>query len=235
MRYHAAEMHDAERAALLAVIEAQNATIQALHGWIQELTRNGQATTGGRPLPSPSLAAPSATALLAPPAGDGDAPPAAAASPPSGARTPGWVVLVLLVLAAGSVGVIASLMRTPGDPLPDLTRVPDADQGIGYSRALLPGVYPLVEQSTGRTIVLRGSPVYVDEEGQRVALPERGRVPIEDQGIDVAHPRAPGVYLLLELSSGRPILDNGSLVYVDEEGRPVPPGQVAQQQASRSQ
>src|SRR5262249_3282679 len=167
--------------------------------------------------------------------GAGKAPPGAAPAPASGARMPGWVVLVLLVLAAGSVGVIASLMRTPGDPLPDLMRVPDDDQGIGYSRALLPGVYPLVEQSTGRTIVLRGSPVYVDEEGQRVALPERGRVPIEDQGIDGAHPRAPGVYLLLELSSGRPILDNGSLVYVDEEGRPVPPGQVAQQQASRSQ
>src|SRR5215475_11089033 len=106
MRYHAAEMHDAERAALLAVIEAQNATIQALHDWIHELTRNGQATKGGPPLPSPSLAAPSATALLAPPAGGGEAPPGATPVPASGARMPGWVVLVLLVLAAGSVGVI---------------------------------------------------------------------------------------------------------------------------------
>src|SRR5262249_61271928 len=89
MRYHGADMHDAERAALLAVIEAQNATIQALHGWIRELTRNGQATKGGPRLPSPPLAAPSATALLAPPAGDGNAPPAAAPGPASGARVPG--------------------------------------------------------------------------------------------------------------------------------------------------
>ena len=87
IRYHAAEMHDAERAALLAVIEAQNATIQALHGWIHELTRNGQATRGGPPLPSPSLAAPSATAAIGrrTPASSATVTAAAAASALNGA------------------------------------------------------------------------------------------------------------------------------------------------------
>jgi hypothetical protein len=47
------------------------------------------------------------------------------------------------------------------------------------------------------------------------------RVPIGDQGFDRDHPVQPGVYPLKELSTGRPIVDNGGPVYVDEWGSRV--------------
>jgi hypothetical protein len=44
-----------------------------------------------------------------------------------------------------------------------------------------------------------------------------------DQGIDFDKPRAPGVYPLKQLSTGRPIADQGQPVYVNESGARVSP------------
>ena len=48
------------------------------------------------------------------------------------------------------------------------------------------------------------------------------QVPIPDQGIDYWSPLQPGVYPLREISTGRPITDDGRPVYVDREGARVP-------------
>jgi hypothetical protein len=47
------------------------------------------------------------------------------------------------------------------------------------------------------------------------------RVPVSDQGIDVAKPVRPGVYPLKEISTGRQITENGLPVLVDEDGARV--------------
>jgi hypothetical protein len=109
---------------------------------------------------------------------------------------------------------------------PELRNVPPQDQGIDFNHPLQPGVYPLWELSSHQYIVDRGQPVYVDAFGTRVVLPERGAIALADQGIDFESPLRPGVFPLRQLSTGQQIAENGQLLWVDGEGRRVPPGRV---------
>lgn len=228
-----------EREALLAVIESQQETIRALYAYIRVLAP-GAVTVNGHAVPPPGTLrvegpAPPAGSLAqlvsAAPAALAETNSATPAPPPRRPRfarellAAGW--LVLLVIGAAAAWVFATLMLSPVDTNPELRQVPPEDQGIAYSRQILPGVYPLRELSSGRDIVDRGSPVYVDAEGVRVELAERGLVAIADQGIAFDNPLRPGVYPLKQVSTGLPIADNGRLVFVDSEGRRVPPGQLA--------
>lgn len=52
--------------------------------------------------------------------------------------------------------------------MPDLSQVPEDDQGIDRDNEVRPGVYTLKELSTGEAITENGAPVYVDENGNRV-------------------------------------------------------------------
>ena len=52
----------------------------------------------------------------------------------------------------------------------------------------------------------------------RLAPPELKRVPEVDQGIDFQHPTPGGLFPLIELSTGRQILDAGEPVYMDAGG-----------------
>jgi hypothetical protein len=53
--------------------------------------------------------------------------------------------------------------------MPELTQVPEDDQGIDFDNPVGDGVYPLEEMSTGEHITEAGEPVYVDENGNRVS------------------------------------------------------------------
>ena len=138
----------------------------------------------------------------------------------------GWGAL--LAVTAGAVALFVGVMVAPITvPQPELQRVPPGDQGIDYERPAAPDAYPLIELWSGRGIVEHGRPVYVDAEGRRIALPERAAVPPTDQGIDFAHPLRPGVYPLRQVSSGQQLTERGEPIYVDADGRRIPPGQLA--------
>jgi hypothetical protein len=52
--------------------------------------------------------------------------------------------------------------------VPELSQVPEDDQGIDFDHQVREGVYPLKEMSTGEPITEDGAPVYVDDSGNRV-------------------------------------------------------------------
>jgi hypothetical protein len=54
--------------------------------------------------------------------------------------------------------------------MPELSQVPEDDQGIDFDHPVADGVYPLIEMSTGAPITENGEPVYVDGDGNRVTL-----------------------------------------------------------------
>jgi hypothetical protein len=54
--------------------------------------------------------------------------------------------------------------------MPELSQVPEDDQGIDWDQEVQPGVYVLKEMSTGEPITEDGQPVYVDADGNRVHL-----------------------------------------------------------------
>ena len=51
--------------------------------------------------------------------------------------------------------------------MPELSQVPEDEQGIDLDNPVGHGVYPLKEMSTGEHITENGEPVYVDENGNR--------------------------------------------------------------------
>jgi hypothetical protein len=78
-----------------------------------------------------------------------------------------------LGLAVGALAVAALLVFVAASAAsrPALPQVPDADRGIAWDAPLWPGVFPLVESSSGKPIADAGLPVYVDASGQPVAAP----------------------------------------------------------------
>jgi hypothetical protein len=54
--------------------------------------------------------------------------------------------------------------------MPELTDVPEDDQGIDFDHPVSDGVYPLIEMSSGQPITEGGEPVYVDGDGNRVSV-----------------------------------------------------------------
>jgi hypothetical protein len=54
--------------------------------------------------------------------------------------------------------------------MPELSQVPEDDQGIDWDNPVQDGVYPLKEMSSGEAITEDGAPVYVDENGNRVTI-----------------------------------------------------------------
>ncbi len=53
--------------------------------------------------------------------------------------------------------------------MPELSQVPEDDQGIDFDNPVRDGVYPLKEMSTGEPISEDGAAVYVDGDGNRVS------------------------------------------------------------------
>jgi hypothetical protein len=54
--------------------------------------------------------------------------------------------------------------------MPELSQVPEDDQGIDFDNPVGEGVYPLKELSSGEHITEDGAPVYVDENGNRATV-----------------------------------------------------------------
>ena len=52
--------------------------------------------------------------------------------------------------------------------MPELSQVPEDDQGIVWDQPVRPGVYVLKELSSGEAITDDGEPVYVDENGNQI-------------------------------------------------------------------
>jgi hypothetical protein len=173
---------------------------------------------------------PTAARLPAPP--EAPEPVAAAALPPARGRASpllaalGWGTVLLLVVGAAVV-LMGQLVAPVAAISPELRNVPPEDQGIDFNHPLQPGVYPLWELSSHHYVVDRGQPVYVDDLGARVVLPERAAIALVDQGIDFESPLRPGIFPLRQLSTGLQIAENGLLLWVDAEGRRVPPGRSA--------
>ncbi|HEY7061434.1 MAG TPA: hypothetical protein VII06_08150 [Chloroflexota bacterium] len=53
--------------------------------------------------------------------------------------------------------------------MPELSQVPEDDQGIDFDNPVRDGAYPLKEMSTGERITEDGEAVYVDDNGNRVS------------------------------------------------------------------
>jgi hypothetical protein len=90
--------------------------------------------------------------------------------------------LKTFVICIASVGVVVGgmmlwlnigfkIMERQSDQKPvELTLVASADQGIDKTHAYSPGVYPLIQMSTGKAVIDKTNPVYVNDDGRRVWL-----------------------------------------------------------------